>query len=402
MSIKRENLYRLPWSKVDNPGGWVEVTDECDLYCPGCYRYRLEGHRPLDEVKNDIMACKKITNCHGMSIAGGEPLIYPPIVEVVNFISEHNMKPVILTNGEKLTWELAYELKKAGLAKIFFHVDSGQERPGWTGKTEAELNKLRQYFADLIWELGGVHCAYNVTVFGSTLKYIPEIVNWCRNNVHKVQHLHFIAARGIPKSEGIQYMVNGKKIDLSPLSNNLAEPHEISISSEEMFEIIANHFPDSPPCAYLNGTTAPETYKFLVIVYLGNKRKIFGGIGAKTAELTEIFTHLLKGRYRVASKNPHVGKKVFLLSIFDKEVRKSFINFLKTSMRNPVNIFDKIYSQTLSLHQPREIYRGETNLCDGCINMMIYKGKLINSCGLDEYRLFGGPIQPIFISESKK
>jgi hypothetical protein len=56
---------------------------------------------------------------------------------------------------------------------------------------------------------------------------------------------------------------------------------------------------------------------------------------------------------------------------------------------------DKIYMQTISLHQPREIFKGETNLCDGCINMMVYKGKLINSCRLDEYRMFGGPIEPV-------
>ena len=54
MSIFREKLYKFPWSKMDNPGGWVEVTDECDLFCPGCYRHKLEGHRSLEDVKNDM------------------------------------------------------------------------------------------------------------------------------------------------------------------------------------------------------------------------------------------------------------------------------------------------------------------------------------------------------------
>jgi sulfatase maturation enzyme AslB (radical SAM superfamily) len=297
MNLKRQNLYRLPWSKTDNPNGWVEVTDECDLFCPGCYRYKLEGHRHLDEVKNDIIACQEITNCYRMGIAGGEPLIYPHLVEVVDFISQHKMRPVIFTNGEKLTWELAHDLKKAGLAKFFFHIDSGQERPGWTGKPEPELNKLRQHYADLIWELGGVQTGYNVTVFNSTLKYIPEIVNWCRMNIHKVQHLHLIAARGIPNDEGIEYMVNGQRIDLTILSNNLADTKESCLSTEDMCEIIVSHFPDSYPCAYLNGTTALETYKFLVLIYLGSKKQIFGGPGAKTAELVESISHFFKGRF---------------------------------------------------------------------------------------------------------
>ena len=58
MSATVESLYRFPWSKTDNPGAWIEVTDECDLDCPGCYRHRLEGHRPLDELKQDVLALR--------------------------------------------------------------------------------------------------------------------------------------------------------------------------------------------------------------------------------------------------------------------------------------------------------------------------------------------------------
>jgi len=100
LGIDRKKMYKLPWTKTDNPGGWVEVTDECDLFCPGCYRHKLEGHRSLKEVKEDILACQKMTNCDRMGIAGGEPLLYPDIVEVVDFISYHEMKPMLLTNGE--------------------------------------------------------------------------------------------------------------------------------------------------------------------------------------------------------------------------------------------------------------------------------------------------------------
>jgi hypothetical protein len=36
--------------------------------------------------------------------------------------------------------------------------------------------------------------------------------------------------------------------------------------------------------------------------------------------------------------------------------------------------------------------KGENNLCDCCVNPMIYQDKLINPCQLDEYRMFGGLI----------
>ena len=146
--IERKKLYRFPWSKTDNPGGWIEVTDICDMQCPGCYRSQIEGHRELQSVIKDIEDTASMTNCDCITIAGGEPLGYPHLPEVVRFIRNMKIKPIILSNGLLLTPEMALELKKAGLSKIHLHIDSAQKREGWAGKTEAELNELRQYYAD--------------------------------------------------------------------------------------------------------------------------------------------------------------------------------------------------------------------------------------------------------------
>lgn len=395
MGIERDKLYRFPWSKTDNPGGWVEVTDQCDISCPGCYRHSLEGHRPLKEVKEDILACQRITNCDAMAIAGGEPLIYPHIIEVVDFMSRQKIKPILLTNGEKLTWELASDLKRAGLAKFHFHIDCLQERPGWTGKNEVEMNKLRQHFADLVGELRGVQCGYNLTIFRSTLKYLPEIVEWCRKNIHKVQHISLIAFRAIPITDQIEYMVNDNRVDFNHLQNSSANLAEIGISTEDMHAILEDHFSDFRACSYLNGTAAPETHKYLIAVHVGSPKRIYGIVGAKSIELVQTFYHFFKGKYSSFQKNPHTGKKIFLLSFFDYELRKAFQNLLKAIAKNPLEIFEKIYIQSIHLQQPNEIYDGKINLCEGCANMMVYKGRLINSCRLDEYRFFDGLITPV-------
>jgi len=401
LGIDRKKMYKLPWTKTDNPGGWVEVTDECDLFCPGCYRHKLEGHRSLKEVKEDILACQKMTNCDRMGIAGGEPLLYPDIVEVVDFISYHEMKPMLLTNGEKLTWELASELKKAGLAKFHFHVDSGMHRPGWMDKNEAEMNELRQHFADLVWELGKVQCGYNVTIFPSTVKYLPDIVEWCQNNIHKVQHISLVTFRSIPITQKIEYRINNKKIDPTVFQHSTSDLRKISLSANEMFKTVAEHFSEYRACAYLGGTADPNSYKFLVTINVGSKNKMYGSLGPKTVELVQVFYHLFMGRYFEFLKNPAAGKKLFLLSFFDRELRRAFFNFLKTTIKNPLKFWDKIYTQSISIQQPNELVNGEANVCDGCVNMMMYKEKLINSCRLDEYRIFGGPLTAVYLGGSE-
>jgi MoaA/NifB/PqqE/SkfB family radical SAM enzyme len=395
MSIDRRSLYRFPWSRTDNPGAWVEVTDECDLTCQGCYRHRLEGHRSLEDVKKDILEGHRITRCDSMAIAGGEPLVYPHIREVVQFMTQCGIKPVILTNGEKLTWDLARDLKRAGLAKFHFHVDSGQDRPEWKGKNESEINALRQHFADLVWEVGGIQCGYNVTIYRSTLKYLPDIVRWCRANIQKVQHVSLIAFRSIPLGNEIEFWVDGKKLDEESLQLKALNPEEINITIEEMFGILEGHFTDFHACAYLNGTTTPGSYKYLITAQVGSRKKIYGVLGAKTLEAVQAFYHFFNNRYCAFVRNPVAGKKIFVLSIIDRELRQTLRQYLKAVMRNPAHLFNPIYIQSIHLQQPSEILNSQINLCDGCANMMHYKGSLINSCQLDEYRMFGGEIVPV-------
>jgi MoaA/NifB/PqqE/SkfB family radical SAM enzyme len=398
MAIDRKKLYRFPWSMTDNPSGWVEVTDICNLSCPDCYRQRLDGHRPLEDILADITACKKITNCDCMKISGGEPLAYPHIIEVIEFISKNGMKPLILTNGRNLDQSLVRAMEKAGLKRINFHIDSAQNRPGWEGKTEAELNELRQYYADLVGEFREVCCGFNVTVSRSNLNDIPDIVEWAMNNIHKVCHLALIALRGICISDNIVFYANGKKLEPNAIPNRFENPDEINITSEEILEVIHKRFPEIHPCAYVGGTTFPETNKYLVSINIGTKKHIYGTLGARSIELVQTLNHFAKGRYTTSSNGSQVGHKIFLISLFDREVKKSFIKFLKLSFKNPARFFDRIYAQPIVLEQPFELIEDEINLCDGCINMMIYQGHLIPSCRMDEYRLYDSPITPLKIT----
>jgi hypothetical protein len=47
--------------------------------------------------------------------------------------------------------------------------------------------------------------------------------------------------------------------------------------------------------------------------------------------------------------------------------------------------------QTIGIIQaPDVLPDGRADMCDSCPDMTVYDGKLINSCRMDEYRLFGG------------
>jgi pyruvate-formate lyase-activating enzyme len=390
MNFERGDLFRMPWSKTDNPGAWIEVTDVCNLNCPGCFRKNnLEGHRALENIKEDILFSLKNTNCGRICISGGEPLMHPEILEVVRFIADQKLKPIILSNGELLTPQYARDLKKAGLYQFYFHVDSNQERTGWTGKKESQMNELRQHYADLVHK-ERIRCGYNITIRHSNLADVRDIVAWYRSNIAKVSHLSLIAFRGIPRFEGYELYADGNRVNPEVFSNNLNDDNEIDISTMDIYHKLDQTLSNIYPCSYLPGTFKPDTYKMLIINNIGSKTRIYGEMGGRTIEIYQFFHHLLFRKYDATV--PSAGKTIFLLSLFDKRIRRTLKNYLRTIALNPLRLFEGTYVQSLVLQQPFEFIDHEPNLCDGCVNLMPYQGKMINSCRLDEYRLAGAPL----------
>ena len=140
---------------ADNAITWIEPTTKCNMTCEGCYRENDPmGDRPLKDVMRELEQIKKIRKTGGISIAGGEPLIYPQIVDLVKYVADQGWKPIVISNGTCITKGLVRDLMKAGLVAFTVHVDSHQQRPEWTGKSESELNELRLHLAEIIHDAG--------------------------------------------------------------------------------------------------------------------------------------------------------------------------------------------------------------------------------------------------------
>jgi hypothetical protein len=236
-----------------------------------------------------------------------------------------------------------------------------------------------------------------VTVFRTTLAYLPVIMDWCRRNLAKVQHISFIAFRTLPTTPEVQYFVGGRRIHLETLGEVPHDPAETTITAEDMFEEIAARHPDFEAAAFLNGSSKVDSLKYLIGVQVGSRRGVYGTLGPKTVELVQAGYHLFKGRYLSFLRSPVVGRKIFALAFVDPQLRRAFSRYLGACLRDPGHAVARIYAQSFHLHQPNEFLDGQVNLCDSCLNMMVYRGKLINSCRLDEYRVFGTAVVPAVV-----
>jgi sulfatase maturation enzyme AslB (radical SAM superfamily) len=403
-----KELYRLPWSLNESPIGWVEVTDLCNIHCKGCYRAKKSGHKSITKIKEEIDFLIQWRNCDTITLAGGEAILHPEIVEIVDFINNRGLKSMIITNGLALDEALLSKLKNAGLTGVSFHIDTTQKRPEVNGSgnlSETNLNPLRLKYAHLIDKVGGLSTTFGITVDTKNIKDIPVFINWAIENINYVNTLTFIIYRGFPISENIEYLANGKKIDICKESLGYAVSEEefekITLRSQNVYSVIKEHFPQYNVSSYLGGTSDHQSIKWLLgNIILNTRGKMFGAFGKKTMELAQTFYHLKTGKYIVHLKKTGFGKKIFLLSLFDKQLRKTLREFLKYNLRNPLRFFIPVKTLNIGIVQPPDfLLDGATDMCAGCPDMCVFEGKLVNSCRLDECLNFGSFIE--FRTKSK-
>ena len=391
MTLDKRNLYRLPWSMNDNPIAWLEITDICNITCEGCYRQHMTGHKSLEQLKEEVDFFIRWRNPDNFSIAGGEPLIHPQIIDLVAYIAKQGVKPVILTNARALTPQNLKELKNAGLAGFTIHVDSHQNRPHWTGKSEAELNEFRQQCADMIASEGGMYVIFNSTVYPSTFHEIPDIIRWGQANIDKVNGLVFITYRTATTDKNIGFAAQEQQVDISKLSYIRDKFDEKFVTSPEIYDLIKQGFPEYDPAGYLGGSIRHDSFKWLIGAMIGGKHKVYGSVGKQTMEAAQVGHHIWKKRYLAYLSQAQIGGKIFLLSAWDKSVRTAWKKRCMDVFRHPSRIFDKMYLQSIGIIQAPDIQpNGQADMCDSCPDITIYDGKFINSCRMDEYRLFGG------------
>lgn len=386
--LDHRKLYRLPWSLSDNTISWLEPTSKCNIYCEGCYRANVNKHKTLEEVSADLDVFERHRIFDGVSIAGGEPLIHPDIVKIVELVTKRGYKPIVNTNGVALNEELLRRLRDAGLVGLTIHIDSKQTRPDWRGKTEQELCELRLQYAQMAANVGGLSCAFNSTVYEDTVDAVPDLIDWAQKHIDIVHVMVFICYRAAITEE-FDYYAGGRKVDMDPVAYAYtARKMRTDITSPELVAKIRERHPDFSPCAYLNGTEKADSFKWLLTTRIGTKDKIYGYMGPKTIEALQVLHHLATGRY-LAYASPKLlsmGKSTMWLWPFDREIRKAF----GKAFLDPSLTFKKAHLQSVMIIQPADILPdGRQNMCDGCPDMTVWDGRLAWSCRLEECMKFG-------------
>ena len=395
--IDHLRLYRLPWNLPDNAISWLEPTSMCNLACDGCYREnQKDAHKSFEQVNHELDIFQQKRNSDCISIAGGDPLLHPQIVEIVRNIKSRGLKPIINTNGHALDKNLLTELKAAGVFGFTFHVDSKQGRGGkWKDKNEIELNELRYQYAKMLADIGGIACSFNSTVYEDTLQHIPGMIDWAHKNINIVNTMVFIAFRYIVPTMPFDWYAGGQKVDWQTIAYHTEKNRRVDILSTDMLSKVREHVFDFTPCAYLNGTEKVDSFKWLLTERAGTRKKIYGYLGPKFLELLMMTHHFFTGKYLsyASTSNSKMGRAALLLLWpFDKGVRKA----AKEMFKNPFRLLKRTYLQSILFIQPVDFMQdGRQSMCDGCPDITVWNDDLVWSCRLEEVKSFGSFLRSV-------
>ncbi|WP_289053542.1 radical SAM protein [Carboxylicivirga marina] len=376
-SPQMSELYRLPFSKNDNPNGWIEITTKCNLSCPGCYRgcsqpNHTGEHKALDKIKEEILQLEKIRNCKSISISGGEPLLHPDLLEVISFIKERNMQAFLHTNGQLLTTELLKSLKKKGLISVRIRVDSLMAI--YNDKTEAELNKVRQQMAELVSPVKDINLGFISVINRDNLNDFVKAIEWMIQYPEVVDIYTLIPMREVvfDKSEGVN--------------------QDKWVYLEDLCKEIYNAFPDINYATYLGSQSEDMNIKWLQSCWIMKGTHLISYLDSKFAEASQMLYHWKHGKYSYLNKD---GKsyisfyELLLAALFIKSARRVLRKMILSIIKHPSLLFQKSIIQVLSMIIPPGYVKGERDLCDACPDAILFNGRLVPSCGLEEYIKYG-------------
>jgi len=352
MNLKK--LYKLPWTEKNNPNWWIEPTTHCQLKCPWCYRWldkwkiKLK-HLDIEILKKQVLNFKKHRNIQTVSISWWEPLMYPNIFELIEFIYSEWLFSKLYTNWIWLDKELLTKLKNSWLTEIVIHIDMFQNRPEWIWKNESELNILRKKYVNLFKEVPSINLGFIMPIWKENLKFLPELLTFYRKNIETINLIVFTVFKDV-NNDNNSYL-NAEKL------------------SDEIKKITKYN-----PSSYLPKLKNPQKPAWLMSMWFWNNITYFWDIDSNIYKIIMEKYYKKWKKYFITRKRKKISIFWIFWLIFSKKWREIIKNIIKSKNFN-------IFYQVILIIEPPSY---SWDRCNWCPDLMYIWDKLYPSCMINK------------------
>jgi organic radical activating enzyme len=355
MNIKKNNLYEMPWQMYDCPNGWIEPTTFCNLKCPQCYRgcdrldHRPE-HRQLEDLKKEVDSFIKDRNIQTISIAGGEPLLYPNLNELIKFIKDKNLSILLITNGVLLDKKRLLELKELKVDTIILHIGNYQNREKIT--TIEDSNVLRAKYCEMFRQVKEVNLGFILPVSQDNLADLPEILKFCRQNSDVVRLIDFTIMDDLFNHGKYEFI---KRVNFGEIAQKVQDIYGIEY------------------CAYIGKTVTDEiSWLWGSAVFSGNK--FLGSTDGNFMKVIQEDYYKKNKKYLFSNSKANLSLLAIIKLIINRSIIKILSNYIVLKSKGKIN-----WQLLLIINGPKAM-ANQIDLCKCCPDAMYWQGKLVPSC----------------------
>ena len=182
-------VFRLKTSGAVPPVVTTMLTYRCNLKCIMCQKSSIDPNEYHDPQTMDYDALRSFIEQYGdrilvLRLFGGEPLLHPRILEVLDMLNERRIAYTIGTNGILLDDAVVDRLSgKCGWVSISFDT-ADDERYAWI-RDGGTLQELRDNLRRIQTMKTARHTRYpivngNATIFTYNLEDIEGLIHFCR------------------------------------------------------------------------------------------------------------------------------------------------------------------------------------------------------------------------------
>ena len=150
---------------------YLKITNECNMSCSYCVEQHMliNNDMGFEEWKRAADIAYMLGN-RQISLVGGEPLLSPYALDLVDYMSARDTFVSISTNGHCLNEELLHALDDAGLDGLNFSIDTLENdgQPKFGKNLTPDLKYTLKYIVDTNFRfrtsVAAVVTKYNLTV----------------------------------------------------------------------------------------------------------------------------------------------------------------------------------------------------------------------------------------------
>ena len=162
----------------------IEFSQRCNFRCPYCYQGDPEKRREMtvEESRDVILQAQKL-GARRIIVLGGEPMIYPRIMEQIRFIRDQGLDVEIFTNGSRITEERALELAALNVKVVLkMNTFDRDKQNALCGRDDA-YDIIHQAFAHLTsagYGKGGKPMAVSSVITQDNVEELESLWCWLR------------------------------------------------------------------------------------------------------------------------------------------------------------------------------------------------------------------------------